>query len=151
MSMRECRASRSSIWSKKPMPVATLDTPEPSRFTVTSISVSLVLRLMVAVRMKTASFSRKRGPFNRPVSPSLLRDGTLETELQPMVTGIRGWCSGLTRFRRADRYSPLDQVRGHAQPKNAPDRADCDPERQSLNPCQREVSCKHHNPSRRSG
>src|SRR5882757_10377411 len=73
--MRECRARRSSIWSKKPMPVATLDTPAPSRFTVTSISVSLVLRLMVAVRMKTAFLSRKRGPFNRLMSPSLLRDG----------------------------------------------------------------------------
>jgi len=32
-------------------------------------------------------FGRKRGPFNRPVSPSLLRDGTLEAELRPMVTG----------------------------------------------------------------
>src|SRR3984957_6272622 len=51
MSMRECRANRSSIWSKKPIPVATLDTPDPSRLTVTSISVSLVLRLMVALRM----------------------------------------------------------------------------------------------------
>jgi hypothetical protein len=61
--------------------------------------------------MKTAFLSRKRGPFNRPVSPSLLRDGTLETELQPMVTGIRGWRSGLKRFRRSNR------VRGHALPK----------------------------------
>jgi hypothetical protein len=72
---------------------------------------------MVAVRMKTAFLSRKRGPFNRLMSPSLLRDGTLETELQPMVTGIRGWRSGLKRFRRADRYSPLDQARGQASPK----------------------------------
>src|SRR5437879_12638657 len=32
---------------------------------------------------------RKRGPFNRPVSPSLLRDGPLEAELPPMMTGIR--------------------------------------------------------------
>jgi hypothetical protein len=31
-----------------------LDTPDPSRFTATSMSVSLVLRLMVALRMKWA-------------------------------------------------------------------------------------------------
>jgi len=48
--------------------------------------------------MKTAFLSRKRGPFNRLMSPSLLRHGTLEAELQPMVTGIRRWPSGLTRF-----------------------------------------------------
>src|SRR6266702_8999470 len=52
-SMREWRARRSSIWSKKPMPVAIMDTPDPSRFTVTSMSVSLVLRLIVAVRMES--------------------------------------------------------------------------------------------------
>src|SRR5215468_10377733 len=52
MSMREWRASRSSIWSRKPMPVATLATPDPSRFTATSMSVSLVLRLRLAVRMQ---------------------------------------------------------------------------------------------------
>src|SRR5258705_7509696 len=97
--MRECRARRSSIWSKKPMPVATLDTPEPSRFTETSISVSLVLRLIVAVRMKSAFpwptlgpalglFGRKRGLFNRPMPPSLLRDDALGPELRAMVTGI---------------------------------------------------------------
>jgi hypothetical protein len=45
------------------------------------MSVSLVLRLMDAVRMESASFGRilewigrKRGPFNRPMVPSLLRD-----------------------------------------------------------------------------
>jgi hypothetical protein len=31
-----------------------LATPEPSRFTETSMSVSLVLRLMVALRIKSA-------------------------------------------------------------------------------------------------
>src|ERR1700716_2909219 len=139
MSMRECRAKRSSIWSKKPIPVATLDTPDPSRSTVTSISVSLVLRLMVAVRMKTAFLSRKRGPFNRPMGPSLLRGGGLEAELQPMVTGIRRWPYGLTRFLDANRDPARDQVRGHALREHAPDRADCNPSRQSLNPCQREV------------
>jgi len=73
---------------------------------------------MVAVRMKTAFLSRKRGPFNRLMSPSLLRDGTLETELQPMVTGIRGWRSGLTRFRRADRYiTPWIKSEGMPSPK----------------------------------
>src|SRR5438876_7188074 len=87
--MRECRASRSSIWSKKPMPVAMLDTPVPSRLTLTSMSVSLVLRLMVAVRMKSASRGRKRGSFNRLVPPSLLRDGPLKAEVRPMVTGFR--------------------------------------------------------------
>jgi len=40
---------------EKPMPVAILATPVPSRFTVTSISVSLVLRLIVAVRIETSS------------------------------------------------------------------------------------------------
>jgi hypothetical protein len=56
---------------------------------VTSMSVSLVLRLMVALRMKSASFSPKRGPFNRLMQPSLLRDGALGAELPPMVTEIR--------------------------------------------------------------
>src|ERR1700694_872514 len=110
ISMRECRASRSSIWSKKPMPVATLDTPDPSRFTVTSMSVSLVLRLMVAVRMKSTSRGRKRGSFNRLVPPSLLRDGPLRTELRSMVTGIRRQTA-----------------------------ADCNPARQSLDLTEREV------------
>src|ERR1700738_1211574 len=109
-SMRECRASRSSIWSKKPMPVATLDTPDPSRFTETSISVSLVLRLMVAVRMKTAFPWPKTRPFNRLMSPSLLRDDALEAELRPMVSGFR-----------------------------PPNRANCNLAHKSLNPCQREV------------
>ena len=36
------------------------------------------------------SFGRKRGPFNRPMSPSLLRDGPPEADPQAMVTGIRG-------------------------------------------------------------
>ena len=49
-SMREWRARRSSMWSKKPIPVAILDAPEPSRFTVTSMSVSLVVRLIAAAR-----------------------------------------------------------------------------------------------------
>ena len=63
------------MWSKKPMPVATLDTPAPSRFTVTSISVSLVLRLMVALRMEKCSLTLpKTRPFNRPIPPSPLRD-----------------------------------------------------------------------------
>src|SRR6266446_998708 len=108
--MRECRAKRSSIWSKKPMPVATLDTPVPSRFTLTSMSVSLVLRLMVAVRMKSASRGRKRGSFNRLVPPSLLRDGQLEAELRPYGDWI-----------------PI------------PHPADCNPARQSLSLAEREV------------
>jgi hypothetical protein len=72
---------------------------------------------MVAVRMKTAFLSRKRGPFNRLMSPSLLRYGTLEAELQPMVTGIRRWPSGLTRFLQVNRYQSQDQVRGQASLK----------------------------------
>jgi hypothetical protein len=63
------------------------------------MSVSLVLRLMVAVRMKTAFLSRKRGPFNRLMSPSLLRYGTLEAELQPMVTGIRAQSAAIATPR----------------------------------------------------
>src|SRR5450631_1348318 len=51
MSMRECRASRSSMWSRKPMPVETCARPDPSRSTSTSTSVSLVLRFTVALRM----------------------------------------------------------------------------------------------------
>jgi len=77
------------MWSKKPIPVATLDTPDQSRFTVTSMSVSLVLRLMVALRMRSASLGLKRGPFNRLMQPSLLRDGALKAELPPMVTEIQ--------------------------------------------------------------
>ena len=39
-----------SMWSKKPTPVATSAWPEPSRFRVSLMSVSAVLRAMVAVR-----------------------------------------------------------------------------------------------------
>src|SRR3954469_21092195 len=97
MSMREWRASRSSIWSKKPIPVATVDTPDPSRLTLTSMSVSLVLRLIVAVRIKSAPRDSgswrfnvlKTRPFNRLMTPSLLRDGGPAKVLRPMVSGIR--------------------------------------------------------------
>src|SRR5665213_2821037 len=51
MSIRECRASRSSMWSKKPIPVATFEVPLPSRSTATSMSVSLVVRLTDALRL----------------------------------------------------------------------------------------------------
>ena len=67
--------------SRMPVYKETLDEPVPSRFTVTSISVSLVLRSMVTMRMKTAFWSRKRGPFNRLTLPSLLRDDTSEADL----------------------------------------------------------------------
>jgi hypothetical protein len=40
-----------------------LDTPDPSRFTATSMSVSLVLRLMDAVRMESASLVLPLGGF----------------------------------------------------------------------------------------
>src|SRR5580704_6999398 len=52
MSIREWRARRSSIWSRKPMPVATVETPAPSRSIATSTSVSLVARLTAALRMR---------------------------------------------------------------------------------------------------
>src|SRR5229473_6405955 len=97
------------------MPVETLATPEPSRLIATSMSVSLVLRLRLAVRMKWASgpwlvarsvsenaasppsrreagFFRimlsKTRPFNRRPPPSLLRYGLLRTELPLIVTGM---------------------------------------------------------------
>src|SRR6267142_3290236 len=89
------------------MPVEMLDTPDPSRSTVTSISVSLVLRLIVAVRMKTASLdrplaclTRKRGPFNRPMAHSLLRDDALKAELRAMLTGIRAFAAGIDVRRK---------------------------------------------------
>ena len=49
-SMAECLEKLSSIWSKNPIPVWMSDFPVPSRPTVTVMSVSLVLRLTVAVR-----------------------------------------------------------------------------------------------------
>src|SRR5215468_7052946 len=118
MSMREWRASRSSIWSKKPMPVATLATPDPSRFTATSMSVSLVLRLRLAVRMRIGLESsvlrlpehdlawKNRGgpalqarapfldhalktrPFIRLAQPSLLQYGQVRAELLLIVTAV---------------------------------------------------------------
>src|SRR5580704_10633852 len=57
-SMRECRANRSSIWSRKPMPVAIVDAPVPSRSTATSTSVSLVVRFTDALRMTILANSR---------------------------------------------------------------------------------------------
>src|ERR1043165_851524 len=59
MSMRAWRASRSSMWSKKPMPVAISDAPVPSRFTATSTSVSLVFRFTAALRMGILVNSRR--------------------------------------------------------------------------------------------
>src|SRR5882757_3998807 len=50
-SMREWRASRSSIWSRKPIPVEIDDAPVPSRSIATSMSVSLVVRLTEPLRM----------------------------------------------------------------------------------------------------
>src|SRR5579862_6541885 len=52
MSMREWRAKRSSMWSRKPMPVAIEDAPVPSRSIATSTSVSLVVRLTEPLRME---------------------------------------------------------------------------------------------------
>jgi hypothetical protein len=72
---------------------------------------------MVAVRMKTAFLSRKRGPFNRLMSPSLLRYGTLEAELQPMVTGIGHWPSGLTRFLQVNRC-PASRIKSEGLPRS---------------------------------
>jgi hypothetical protein len=46
------RDSWSSMWSKKPTPVWLSCRPVPSRFSVTSISVSAVLRVIVALRMR---------------------------------------------------------------------------------------------------
>src|SRR6266851_288970 len=54
MSMRAWRASRSSMWSRKPMPVEIDDAPVPSRSIATSMSVSLVVRLTEPLRMKRA-------------------------------------------------------------------------------------------------
>src|SRR5882757_12553 len=50
-SMREWRASRSSIWSRKPIPVEIDAAPVPSRSIATSTSVSLVARLTAPLRM----------------------------------------------------------------------------------------------------
>src|ERR1700730_13729676 len=51
ISINEWRASCSSIWSKKPIPVAILAKPVPSRSTLTSMPVSLVLRETAPLRM----------------------------------------------------------------------------------------------------
>ncbi len=50
MSNPPWRAKLSSMWSKKPMPVAIVDAPRPSRSSVTRILVSLVSRMTEAVR-----------------------------------------------------------------------------------------------------
>ena len=51
MSSSEGRASWSSMWSKKPTPVAQRLAPVPSSETVTVMLVSLVSRAIVAVRI----------------------------------------------------------------------------------------------------
>ena len=48
------------MWSKKPMPVETLETPLPSRSTATSMSVSLVARLTDALAAAFADFAGGR-------------------------------------------------------------------------------------------
>src|SRR5215468_9718724 len=50
-SIRLWRDSWSSMWSRKPMPVATADSPLPSSATSAVIRVSLVLRSTLAARM----------------------------------------------------------------------------------------------------
>ena len=55
MSISEWRASRVSMWSKKPTPVEIRDAPLPSRSTRTRTSVSPVVRLRDASRLTTAS------------------------------------------------------------------------------------------------
>src|ERR1044072_8709883 len=67
MSMREWRASRSSMWSKKPMPVAMFDAPLPSRPSATWTSFSLVFRFTAPVRMK---IPRIRAPFSKGDAPA---------------------------------------------------------------------------------
>jgi hypothetical protein len=51
------------MWSKKPIPVETFDTPLPSRSTTTSMSVSLVVRLIDAVRPLAVAASARPGFF----------------------------------------------------------------------------------------
>src|SRR5690349_9325568 len=85
MSMRECRARRSSMWSRKPMPVAICDAPVPSRSTATSTSVSLVVRLTEPFRIGVACIApgnEWRAPCNRRAGDPLLRPPhVLEIEL----------------------------------------------------------------------
>lgn len=58
MSIREWRDSRSSIWSKNPIPVEIELLPTPSRSISTSISVSLVFRFTAPLRMDCLANSR---------------------------------------------------------------------------------------------
>src|SRR3954452_23152866 len=127
--MRECRASRSSMWSKNPIPVSTLHRPDPSRLTLTSMSVSLVLRLIVALRIGAASYLRVRGrpwpktrPFNSPVRPSPLRDRPRKTEVR-----LYGDHKMQGADRRGQRRNPTGERR------SGPNHADCNASPQSLN------------------
>src|SRR5215472_17743168 len=67
-SMREWRARRSSMWSRKPMPVETVALPVPSRSTATSTSVSFVVRRSEALRMARPFV--KRRPSIRRTNPA---------------------------------------------------------------------------------
>src|SRR5690606_36931974 len=49
-SIKPCRAIWSSIWSRNGTPVSTFSRPVPSRLTATRIWVSLVFRVIAAVR-----------------------------------------------------------------------------------------------------
>src|SRR5690606_24477234 len=57
-----CTAKASSMWSRKPIPVATLPRPRPSKSIVMTISVSRVRRSIVATRLDIcASIIRANG------------------------------------------------------------------------------------------
>src|SRR5689334_12418017 len=68
------RATWSSIWSRKPMPVAMLALPFPSRLSLTTICVSLVLRLTSALRMTVltpagAHYEQMSAQMRAPMGP----------------------------------------------------------------------------------
>ena len=60
-SINECRANSSSMWSRKPTPVATSDRPWPSRSRTSRMSVSRVLRTTSAVRAPGGRLRAHRG------------------------------------------------------------------------------------------
>src|SRR5215203_1390162 len=106
--MREWRASRSSMWSRKPIPVDTDDVPAPSRSTATSISVSLVVRFTEPLRMLQSQSALAAGLLS---GAGQLRYCSMEGALGTLVPS-----GALLRAARGFQRRPGDQQPiGHAQ------------------------------------
>src|SRR5262249_5814406 len=75
------------MWSRKPMPVVIVDDPDPSRSIATSTSVSLVVRLIEPLRMRSATNSAAfyQGAGRSATYPDEFASHRLSTYISPVA------------------------------------------------------------------